>query len=110
MAVKTVRFQTGIYMMSHRSESQLPTWVSFIFLWSSICSDEVEESTIPLNELRVGPHLTDLPTVQYHNEVTLREKAKTMGDKDAGLGEGEERVKIIFCQLKYSGKTLILTI
>ena len=86
-------------MCVYRSESQLPTWVSFfILLWSSVCSNELGESTVLLNELSISPHLTDLPTVQYHNEVTLREEAKTMGDKDAGLGGGEERVKIIFCQ------------
>ena len=81
----------------YRSKSQLPTWVSFfIFLWSSICSDKLGESTILLNELSVSPHLTDLSTVQYHNEVTLREEAKTMSDKDAGLGRGGGRVNIIW--------------
>ena len=75
----------------------MPTWVSiFILLWSSVCSDELRESTIFLHELSISPHLTDLPTVQHHNEVTLREEAKTMGDKNAGLGGGGGRVKIIW--------------
>ena len=72
----------------------MPTWVSFlIFLWSSVCSNELGESTVILNELSISPHLTDLPTVQHHNEITLREEAKTMGDKNAGLGGGGGRVK-----------------
>ena len=30
--------------------------------------------------------------VQHNNEVTLREEAETMGDKDAGLGGGGKGV------------------
>ena len=78
-------------MCVYKCEHQLPTWVSFLILSrSSICSDELRESTVVANELGIGPHLTDASIVQHNNEVTLGEEAETMSDKDAGLGEGEE--------------------
>ena len=71
--------------------SIFPTWVSLLILiWCSISSDELREGTVVVNELSVGPHLTNTTTVQHHYEVTLGEEAQTMGDKDAGLGGREE--------------------
>ena len=68
-----------------------PTWVSLLILiWCSISSDELREGTVVVNELSVGPHLTNTTTVQHHYEVTLGEEAQTISDKNTGLGGGRE--------------------
>ena len=71
------------------------TRISLLILLSGCeSSDELCEVSISIDELSVGPSLSDPPSVHHYDLVTLREEPYPVGHQEASLreeGEGRRR-------------------